>query len=139
MHANRPIHSPRCASDIALRARLCRFALQTPHAQAFHLGNIVRIAFLVAYFARDVADETLVHDLIHTEHILCDIAARAAATRSWRLVGPIDETPLDAVLDAYDHLLTTASPDTLLRVEHAAEANFAAPADQRQSIRELLA
>jgi hypothetical protein len=138
MPSNRQTHDSRRATDIALRARLCLFALQTPHAQAFHLGNIVRIAFVVAYFARDAADDALVHDLIHAERILCGIAARASDTHCWRLANALDAAPIDAVLHAYEQQLSTASADALYRMQRAADANFAAPTDRRQSIRGLL-
>jgi hypothetical protein len=132
-----PLVSP---TDAALRLRLCLAAfLQTPHANAFHAGKLVRTAFEAAYLMHEGFVDAHAADVIHAERILCDIASRAGTNGSWQITHARDAEHIGKMLDTYEAQRFAASLDTMKRVHRLTEANFCALPQQRLSIHALLA
>jgi hypothetical protein len=131
--------NPTMATDFALRGRICLFLMQTEHAGAFHLGNLVRIAFMLAYLTDASFDTVATDALTRAEAVLIDVTTRATHTGHWRLSCQSEVDLIEILLDAYEELMASVPVQTLLAVHQRIEANFDAPIDQRRSIRAVLA
>ncbi|MBN3725359.1 hypothetical protein [Burkholderia sp. Ac-20379] len=123
--------------DISVRNFLCLSVLETSRASAFHLGTIVRAAFVLAYLHRLGYATLTAKEFRRAERGF----GRAAARLTGVAPGALDSDELQSarrVVRAFDLTLASVPVSVLATAHRHAQANFDVSLAQRMSMTRLV-